>query len=225
MKLQHFKMKQVASNLPEGIYLVDKPSGITSFDVIRILRSKFKTRKMGHAGTLDPLASGLLIVGVGKSTKNLGGILKKRKEYNAEIFLGRQTDTGDIKGRVIEEKATKEYSKEKIEEALSSLVGENKFAVPAYSAVKISGKALYKYARNGETPKLPVRIMKVNKTQLKEYKHPFIKVAFEVESGVYIRVLAEELGSRLGTVATLSGLRRTSIGEFSVENALKLDDF
>ncbi len=213
----------------ENLLLIDKPKGITSFDVIRQLRKKIGIKKMGHAGTLDPLASGLMIIGVEKGTKKLADLIGLDKSYTAEILLGTKTDTGDLEGKVIEKKEVPELTREKVEKVLKSLEGENELEVSLYSAIKKAGKPLYKYAREGKEIEKPKRIMKVYKARLidleTELPSVVVTVEFDVASGVYIRSLAEELGERLGTVATLQNLRRTKIGDFKIEEAQKIKDF
>ncbi|MFC1623629.1 tRNA pseudouridine(55) synthase TruB [Patescibacteria group bacterium] len=209
----------------EDLILIDKPKGITSFDVIRQLRRKLNIKKMGHAGTLDPNASGLMLIGVEKGTKKLKDLIGLDKTYIAEILLGKKTDTGDITGKVIEEKEIPELNEDAIKEVLKSLEGEQELEVSLYSAIKRKGKPLYKYARAGEKIEKPKRVMTVYSANLKSGvldTPPIVKVEFDVGSGTYIRSLAEELGERLGTVATLQNLRRTKIGNFEIKDAEKL---
>ncbi len=215
------------------ILLIDKPSGITSFDVIRRLRRKLGIKKIGHAGTLDPMATGLMIIGVGDGTKKLTEYVKLDKEYVAEILIGIKTASGDITGEVIEKKDVPEeavgtFSVEKISDAMASMVGVLTLPVSAYSAIKKNGVPFYKKAfaaeRKGETvpeAELPIREMKVYEAELLNFdiKNKVIKARFKVGSGTYIRSLAEELGRRLGYPATLKNLRRTVIGEFQIEDA------
>lgn len=208
---------------PEDILLIDKPKGITSFDCIRILRKQMEIKKMGHAGTLDPLASGLMIIGVNSGTKKLNDYLKLSKVYEATIRLGMSTETGDLEGTVLHEKAIDSLDKGTIEKAVLSIKGTHKLAVPKYSAIKKDGKALYKYAREGKEIEIPERNMTVRDVQLLSISMPDIKVEFDVESGVYIRSLAEEAGRRLGVPATLADLKRISIGDFSLEDAKALE--
>lgn len=215
------------------ILLIDKPTGITSFDVIRRLRRKLGIKKMGHAGTLDPMATGLMIIGVGDGTKKLTEYVKLDKEYVAEILIGIKTASGDITGEVIEKKDVPEeavgtFSVEKISDAMASMVGVLTLPVSAYSAIKKDGVPFYKKAfaaeRKGETvpeAELPIREMKVYEAELLDFdiENKVIKARFKVGSGTYIRSLAEELGRRLGYPATLKSLRRTVIGEFKIEDA------
>ena len=208
----------------EGIYLIDKPSGITSFDVIRQLRTRLGIRKMGHAGTLDPLASGLMIIGVGSGTKALTEYIKLPKTYEARIRLGIRTDTGDTEGEVVASAEVGEVSDEKIIEVLKSMEGEVVLPVPAYSAIKQGGVPLYKKARAGEKVEVPERRMRIEEAVYQGREENDLHVVFSVGSGAYIRSLAEELGARLGYPATLAGLRRTRIGDFSIENAQLIDE-
>lgn len=212
---------------PENIILVDKPKGITSFDVIRILRREMGIRKMGHAGTLDPLASGLMIIGINDGTKKMEQFLKLDKSYEAEILLGTKTDTGDLEGEVIETREVVNVEEDYVKEAFDNFYGEFDIAVPKHSAIKRDGKALYEYAREGIEVEAPVKSMKVYKSEflgVEETAEGFIlKVRFDVASGVYIRSLVEFIGKFLDTPTTLSNLRRTKIGDFDVKSAKKLD--
>lgn len=203
----------------EGIFLIDKPKGITSFDVIRALRKRFGTRRIGHAGTLDPNATGLLLVGVGTSTKKLAGLVGLDKEYEAEILLGVRTDTGDSTGTEIERAVVPERSKDDVVSVLKNLEGWHTFPVPIYSATKQGGMPLYAKARNGMPLVVPLREMHIIRAELVAVEGPRIQVIFTVGSGTYIRSLAEELGRQLGTVATLAELRRTKVGHFRVQDA------
>ena len=230
--------------LPDNIMFIDKPKGITSFDVIRVLRKKLGVRKLGHAGTLDPLASGLLIVGVGEGTAKLNKFLKLPKEYNVEILLGIATDTGDLEGRVtgqkfvsleipnsksqIINKSQITISKTQIKHVLENITGVIELLVPTYSAVKQRGVPLYKRARRGEKIELPKKKMEIKKIRLlnlfQEGKHMILKLEMEVESGTYVRSVTEEIGRRLGVPAMVKDLRRIKIGKFDISQAQKLDD-
>lgn len=212
--------------LPEGILLVDKPKGITSFDVIRKLRKRLDIRKMGHAGTLDPLASGLMIIGIGKATKNLSVYLKLDKTYDVEITIGVQTDTGDREGEIIEEKVVTDLDISAVDSVLAALVGTQRLPVPKYSAIKQNGQRLYKKARAGECFSPPVKAMKIN--NIKSYdisyenKHSHLHVRMDVGSGTYVRSIAEEIGRRLGYPATVRELWRVKIGAFDITDAQSL---
>ena len=210
----------------DEILLVDKPKGITSFGVIARLRKALGIRKMGHAGTLDPLASGLMLVGVGTGTKKLANLIKLPKTYEAEIVLGEQRDTGDMEGVLLKEKDARAVPEEAVREALSGMEGTLELPVPIYSAIKKDGQPLYKRARKGQPVEVPIRSMEVRSAMFigleERGNRTHVFAAFDVGSGTYIRSLAEELGRRLGYPATLGNLRRTRIGEFSIENAQPL---
>jgi tRNA pseudouridine55 synthase len=218
----------------EEILLIDKPVGISSFDVIRRLRKEYKEKglpvpKLGHAGTLDPLASGLMIIGVDAGTKKLHDYLKLPKEYVAEILVGESRTTGDMEGEIMEEKFVEEiFSAEKISSILERMIGVLALPVSAYSAIKKDGVPLYKRVRAGKSiGELPIRNMQVMQAELIEVNtlsvnrknRAVVKVRFYVGSGTYIRSLAEDFGKRLGYPATLKSLRRTKIGEFKIEDA------
>lgn len=219
----------------DGILLVDKSKGKSSFDVIRILRRKLGIRKMGHAGTLDPLASGLLIVGVGKGTKKMREFQHLPKTYIIDVLLGKQTDTGDMEGKVIAEKEIGGISREEVEKVLQGMEGEIELAVPAYSALKLKGKPFYSYAREGISIDLPKRKTQIYKLKLlsifskrsplfpeRSRGNTILKIEMDCGSGTYARSVSEEIGRRLGYSATTSDLRRTKIGNFSVEGAIRI---
>lgn len=223
--------------LPE-LLLIDKPTGLSSFDVIRELRKRTGVRKFGHAGTLDPAASGLLLIGVEQGTKKLTEYVKLDKEYVAEIALGESRSTGDLEGEIIEETAVENLAEETVRQTLQQMTGTLQLPVSAYSAIKKDGIPMYKRAREaakvGDVVKeVPVREMRVREAELLDVYHRDVqgtdrvigKVRFWVGSGTYIRSLAEELGRRLGYPATLASLRRTKIGDFRVEDAQQLTDF
>ena len=227
--------------LPE-LVLIDKPKGITSFDVIRRLRRNYSTThdgekapKLGHAGTLDPLATGLMIIGVGPGTKRLTDLTKLNKEYLAEIRIGERRSTGDMEGEILEEKSVTEaveILQSKISTALEDMIGELELPVSAYSAIKVDGVPMYKRARRAEkegelVTQVPVRTMKVFEAELFTVKNgdekPYATVRFFVGSGTYIRSLAEELGRRIGYPATLQNLRRTKVGQFEIDTAQQIE--
>lgn len=212
---------------PDDILLINKPKGITSFDVIRILRKKMGIRKMGHAGTLDPLATGLMIIGVESGTKKLHEYIKLDKTYIADILFGRKTDTGDMEGQILEETEIHFIEEDYIKQLMSAFNGEFELLPPIYSAIKKDGKPLYKYARSGEEVEILPRKMKVYKSEfLGSDKVPegfIIRVSFDVASGVYIRSLVQKIGELLGVPATLYDLKRTKIGDFTLKNSVNLD--
>ncbi|MCF7815663.1 MAG: tRNA pseudouridine(55) synthase TruB [Candidatus Pacebacteria bacterium] len=215
----------------QDIILIDKPKGITSFDVIRRLRKELGIRKMGHAGTLDPLATGLMIVGIEKGTKKLESFLKLDKEYVAEIRIGEKRSTGDLEGVILEEKDVSYLDEKEVKKFLGEMIGTIVLPVSAYSAIKKDGVPMYKRARKAEKTgnvvvDIPMREMKVYEAELMGIKcgknRCVVTVRFHVGSGTYIRSLAEEIGRRLGYPATLQNLRRTKIGEFDVKEAREL---
>lgn len=207
------------------IMLVDKPTGMTSFDVIRVLRKKIGVWKMGHAGTLDPLATGLLLIGVGDATKRLSDLIGLPKVYDAEILLGVRTDSGDVDGTELEKSPVPELSYDQVKKVVGSMVGELELSVPIYSAIKRGGRPLYDYARSGDAVEVPIKKMAVTEATLLSYTAPVVNIRFNVASGTYVRSLAEELARRLGTLGTIQNLRRLSVGDYKVENAKKLEDF
>ena len=217
-------------DIPE-LLLIDKPKGITSFDVIRRLRRTLQIKKMGHAGTLDPLASGLMLIGVGKGTKGLTSLVKLDKEYLAEVRIGERRSTGDLEGEIVEEREVKTLTESQVEVALATLVGILSLSVSAYSAIKVDGVPMYKRARSAEkigktVADVPEREMKVYEAELLKFEtgdgRAVATVRFSVGSGTYIRSLAEELGRRVGYPATLQNLRRTKVGEFDIKDAQQL---
>lgn len=203
------------------VLLVHKPKGISSFDVIRKMRPILGTRKIGHAGTLDPLATGLMILGINSGTKKLTHYLKLPKTYFAEILIGKSTTTGDLEGDIVEEKIVdrNDIKNIEMEDEVLSMKGSHTLAVPLYSAIKVQGRALYSYARAGETPPyIPEKEMNITAIQLldsyRSKNYHIIKVRVDVTSGTYIRTLGEEFGRRIGYPATLQSLYRVKIDTF-----------
>ncbi len=208
--------------MKDELLLIDKPEGITSFDVIRLLRKKLSIRKMGHSGTLDPAASGLLLIGIGDGTKLLTELIGSPKVYLSEILLGVRTSTGDRDGEVVEEKPIPEISDEEIQKILAGMVGNFILPVSPYSAMKRGGKKLYEYAREGIEMSPTKREMEIRAADFVGRAGNTLSIRWDVGSGTYIRSLAEELGKRLGTVASLKSLRRISISKYKVEDAEKI---
>jgi tRNA pseudouridine55 synthase len=205
-----------------GLLLVDKPVGITSFDVIRTLRRVTGVKKIGHAGTLDPLASGLMIVLFGAACKSAQNFSKLDKAYISEITLGFISTTGDNEGdkTVV---SSRQPDRVEVEQALGKLMGEIEQTPSVYSAIKIDGKEAYKRARAGEKVKMPSRLVTVYESELIHYDYPKADISCRVSSGTYVRTLAEDLGSILGVGAYLTGLRRTTIGPYVIEESRRLD--
>ncbi len=212
----------------EDILFIDKPKGMSSFDVIRVLRKKLKIKKIGHAGTLDPQATGLLIIGVGKGTKKLKEFAQLSKTYLMEVLIGQRTETGDFEGKVTEEKEVKKVDIKKIKKILKEMEGEIELQVPLYSAVKFKGKPLYKYAREGIKITPPKRRTKIFYLKLLDWKKKgkffVLKIEMKCQKGTYARSVAEEIGRRLNFPATLKELRRLKIGNFDVSKAKKITE-
>ncbi len=206
-----------------GILLINKEKEMTSFDVIAKLRKILHTKQIGHTGTLDPNATGLLIVMVGKACKILPYIKNNKKEYIATLKFGYKTDTGDIWGKTIEEKEVSSFDTQQIEAVFKSFIGKQMQVPPMVSAVKINGKKLYEYAREGIEIERPAKEIEIYELELIEMGEE-IKFRAVCSSGTFIRVLCEEIAEKLNNIGTMSRLVRTKIDHFEVENALKLDE-
>jgi tRNA pseudouridine55 synthase len=205
-----------------GFILINKPSGITSHDVVDKLREITGVRKIGHAGTLDPFATGLLILAIGKEfTKKLSIFQKKDKEYIATLRLGAESDTFDRDGKIVERKVEKIPEKEEVEEILKIFLGEIEQIPPAFSAKKIKGKKLYELARKGIKVQPKLQKVKIHEISILEYNFPYLKIKVKCSSGTYIRSLANDIGKKLGCGAYLEELVRTKIGKFSLEEAVE----
>jgi tRNA pseudouridine55 synthase len=206
-----------------GLLLVNKPIGISSFDVIRVLRRQTGVRKIGHAGTLDPLASGLMLMLFGAACKQAMTLTKLDKRYEAQITLGATSSTGDNEG----EKTPgdpRQPDDAQLRAALQQLTGVITQVPPVYSAIKIGGQEAYKHARAGRSVEMPSRQVTVYENQLVDYRYPVVELATQVSSGTYIRTLAEDLGRLLGTGGYLSGLVRTEVGSYQLSSAVVLDE-
>jgi tRNA pseudouridine55 synthase len=208
------------------LLLVDKPKGITSHDVVNQVRRITGERRVGHGGTLDPNATGLLVIGVGReSTKLLGEVTKNMpKEYEAEIILGEERSTDDSEGEITKiGHAPKKIVEKDIEELLLTFVGEQEQMPPIFSAIKKMGQKAYELARKGKIVDLDPRFITVYEAELLHFKYPVIKVRFAVSSGTYIRALARDMGRKLGTYGYLNNLKRTKIGKYRLSQAVSLD--
>ncbi len=210
-----------------GLLIVDKEKDMTSRDVVNEISRIFQTKKVGHTGTLDPLATGVLVLTIGKATKLNEIITATEKEYQVEAILGLKTDTLDITGKVLKEENT-HFSKEEIIDVLNSFLGSYDQEVPIYSAVKINGRKLYEYARNNEKVDLPKRLVTIKQIHLDDLNYDnnqtTIKFTCLVSKGTYIRSLVNDIASKLGTVGTMKNLRRTKQGNYSIKNAYRLND-
>ena len=206
----------------QGILLVDKEAGMTSRKVDNLLQKRFLTKKVGHLGTLDPFATGLLIVAVGKATKCLPFLDSSFKTYEAELLLGSKTSTGDLEGEEILRKDPRIHEKQEIEETLSSFLGESTQIPPMSSAIKVDGVALYKLAHKGQEIERKPRKIVISSIRLLSQEGPRIRFEAEVSSGTYLRTLGEDIAERLGEVGHLVSLRRTKIGSVDVRKAKRI---
>lgn len=208
----------------DGILLIDKEEGLTTRRIDNLVQQKFGTRKVGHLGTLDPFATGLVIVGVNKGTKFLPYIDDSTKSYIATLKLGIKTDSGDKDGNIIKEETPPSLTLTTIKEVLETFKGKSSQIPPQYSAIKINGEACYAKARRGEKVEIKPRAIEIISIQLIEYKDDTVVFTVTVSRGTYIRTLGEDIATKLGTVGHLINLRRLSVGTLLVANAKKLDD-
>ena len=227
--MEEFSLRGV--EFPEGyVAVIDKPYEWTSADVVR--KIKFQLRKcgypkikIGHAGTLDPLATGILLVCIGRATKQVEALQAEEKEYVAELMLGATTPSGDMEHEVDNTYPTEHITREMVEEALKSLTGEREQLPPLYSAKKVQGVRAYEFARAGEEIELKKALINIYELELMEYDMPRIKIRVRCSKGTYIRSLAFEIGEALHSGAYLSSLQRTRSGGYTTEKAHTLDDF
>lgn len=208
----------------EGIINVNKPSGITSFDVIRVLRKNLKEKRIGHTGTLDPLAEGVLVVCLGRATRLVQDIEGYSKVYIAGFELGYRTDTYDIEGKIVEESEKKSVTKEMLEETLKKFIGDIKQVPPMYSALKVDGQKLYDLARKGIEIERKARDIHIDFIEILEFDGTKGKIRCGVSKGTYIRSLIDDLGKELGTFATMNSLIRERVGDSTIDNAYTLED-
>lgn len=210
----------------DGILIIDKEENYTSRDIVNIVGKNYHTKKVGHTGTLDPIATGVLVVCVNKATKLVEILTCLDKEYIATFEFGTLTDTLDNTGKVLKDEYC-HIEKEELINTLNKMIGENKQIVPIYSAVKVNGKKLYEYARNNEDVKLPVHDVKIFGLELLEFHYKdnktIAKIKCHVSKGTYIRSLGNSIASYFNTNAIMTSLRRTKQGKFLIENAISLD--
>jgi tRNA pseudouridine55 synthase len=215
--------------IDDGILLIDKPANMTSFGVVARVRRVLsqhhgKKIKVGHTGTLDPFATGLMIIVVGKECKNAQHYSKLDKTYEATIRLGQTSTTGDPEGEVVHF-SEQVPSLEQVKNTLTTFVGEIQQRPPIYSAIKIDGQRAYDLARKGEVVDMPTRRITIHSLELVDYSYPKLKIRTHVSSGTYIRTLAEDIGKKLGTGAYCQELRRTTVDQWSIDEATHLDIF
>ena len=206
------------------VLLINKPLEWTSFDVVNKLRYRLKIKKIGHAGTLDPLATGLLIICVGKMTKQIESFMGMEKEYTGTFVLGQTTPSYDLETEVSEQKDISHLTGDAIEGAVKSLTGKISQLPPVHSAIKIGGKRAYKFARKGKEVELQPREVEVKEFEITSLQLPQVHFRVVCSKGTYIRSLARDLGEKLGVGAYLSQLCRTRIGPYKLENALSIED-
>lgn len=215
--------------MKDGILLIDKPAAMTSFGVVarvrRVLTKEAgKKVKVGHCGTLDPFATGLLVLVTGKETKNAEQFMKLDKVYEATIKLGCTSTTGDPEGDIVDTSDV-QPTEDELRNVLKTFVGQIEQTPPAFSAIKVDGQRAYKLARKGEAVEIPKRTVTVHSLELLDYAYPEVRIRTHVSSGTYIRTLAEDIGKTLGTGAYCTELRRTKIADWSVDDAQTLSDF
>lgn len=210
---------------PEGVLLIDKPSGITSHDVVDRVRHVFKMKRVGHAGTLDPNATGLLVILVGKATKLSQHLMGLDKTYEGVMTFGVATDTQDVEGEVVEEHPVPELSEEDLSAKLQEFVGDQYQTPPMFSAKKQDGVPLYKLARKGKSVEREPRLVHVGKLSLDNWNSPDLEFTLKCSKGTYVRTLAHDIGQSLGCGAYLKELRRTDIEQFHIEDSIELESF
>jgi tRNA pseudouridine55 synthase len=208
----------------DGVIVLDKPAGITSFRAVEIAGRALRSKKCGHAGTLDPMATGVLLVCAGRATKIAGYLAAQEKEYEARIRFGAATDTGDITGKVIESRPGVHASEESVAAALRELVGTREQVPPAFSAVKVAGVRSYAMARRGTMLELPARTVTLSEARLLSCSEKEFVLFLRCSKGFYVRALPQELGRRLGAPMAVSSLRRLASGRFRIENSVPLSE-
>ncbi|MCL4458697.1 MAG: tRNA pseudouridine(55) synthase TruB [Chloroflexi bacterium] len=207
----------------DGIFNINKPAGLTSFDAVAAVRRFSGQRRVGHAGTLDPLAEGVLLICLGKATRVVEYLARARKIYCAEIYLGVSTDTFDALGRVVAV-CEVEVGQDEVEKVLRSLVGKRCQVPPMYSAIKRGGVPLYKLARAGKEVEREPREVEIYAIRLINWQRPLLRIALECSKGTYVRSIAQEIGERLGCGAHLSHLSRLAVGHFTIDDSIPLAD-
>lgn len=207
----------------DGILAVNKPRGITSHDAVDIIRRRFNMKRVGHAGTLDPMATGVLVLLIGRATKLCDKFIKDDKEYMATLYLGQKTATQDSTGKIIEEKDVGEMDVDTVKKILNSFLGESEQIPPMVSAKKYNGRRLYKLAREGKSVVRKAVKINISDMELLEFKIPRLIFRVSCSKGTYIRTLCEDIGGCLGYPAHMSALVRTRSGRFLLKDAVDLD--
>jgi tRNA pseudouridine55 synthase len=217
-------MSQSTNDDPVGVLLVDKPQGMTSHDIVARMRRVFRMKKIGHAGTLDPMATGLLLILVGKATKVSQYLMSMDKEYTGTVKLGEVTDSQDADGEVVATTPVPELSEADVQKQMATFMGDQYQIPPMYSAKKVNGQKLYKLARQGKTIEREPRVIHVSRFDMTHFDLPQVSFVVGSSKGAYIRTLAHDLGDRLGCGGHLCELRRTAVGQFRIEHAATLEE-
>jgi len=217
-------MSQPTNDDPIGVLLVDKPQGMTSHDIVARMRRVFRIKKIGHAGTLDPMATGLLLILVGKATKVSQFLMSMDKEYTGTVKLGEATDSQDADGEIVETKPVPELTQADVEKEMATFMGDQYQTPPMFSAKKVNGQKLYKLARQGKAIEREARVIHVSRYDILDFNLPEVSIIVGSSKGTYIRTLAHDLGERLGCGGHLSVLRRTQVGKFRIEDANTLEE-
>ena len=209
----------------DGVIIINKPKGYTSHDVVNIVRKQLNMKKVGHTGTLDPNATGVLPILVGQATKISKYLIEHKKTYIATIELGEKRDTGDSEGNIIESDSNiKEFDISIIKQVLQSFLGKQKQIPPMYSAIKVNGKKLYVYARSGQEVEVEPREIEIYRIELIEYINNRIEFEVECSKGTYIRTLCENIAEKLGTIGYMKELQRTSVDKFKIKESINLEE-
>lgn len=208
----------------DGILIINKPKGYTSHDVVNVVKKKLNTSKVGHTGTLDPNATGVLPILVGKATKISKYLIEHDKTYIAELKLGEKSSTGDIEGEIIEKRNVPNIPENQIRQVLQSFLGRQLQTPPIYSSIKVNGKKAYTYARQGQDIELKPREIKIMNITILKVENNIITFEVQCSKGTYIRVLCEDIAKKLGTVGFMQNLCRTKVNEFDIRNSFTLEE-
>ena len=208
----------------EGVLIINKPKDFFSFFVVNVLRKELNMKKVGHTGTLDPKATGVLPILIGNATKISKYLVEHDKTYSVVMELGTRTDTLDSEGKILETRKVETLDEEKIKEVLSSFLGKQKQIPPMYSAIKINGKKAYEYARNGQVVEITPREIEIYEMKFKKYFDNQISFIVKCSKGTYIRTLCQDIAERLGTIAYMKELQRTDVDIFNIKDAISIDD-
>jgi len=203
---------------------INKPVGWTSFDVVKKIRGQLNIKKVGHAGTLDPFATGVLLICTGRATKKVEDLMNLKKEYIARIEFGKTTDSYDLTGTILSERSADNLELENINQVIKQFHGEIYQTPPMYSAVKVNGERLYKLARRGEVVERKPRKIRIYQTDVIDFRNPFLKLRIVCSRGTYIRALANDMGEILGCGGYLTALTRTRIGDYKLEDSSEIKD-